>query len=219
MAVQLAAEFQRTAAALARAQGHQRDTIITEHENRLHTLLRVAYGDIFRTFGERARRLLPKKDDARFEASALRFVRKWSDKRSEEISKTTSRRLDRILARATSEGLHEDRIAGEIIDLIGGTMGTARARTIARTETHSASQDAAFEVAQGSGLSLQKQWVSVEDARTREDHVDANDNIVPLEEAFKVGDDELYYPGDPTGAPEQIINCRCICVYIQAGNG
>ncbi len=210
----LSAEFNRVAQALAGAPATQRSGILAEHETRLLVLLRRQYGTIFQAFGGRARQLLPKKEDAKFEAAALRFMRKWSDKRSEEISKTTSRRLDRILAEATADGWHEDQTAAAIAERIGGALGTARARTIARTETHSASQDAGFEVAQDSGLKMLKQWVSVQDDRTREDHVEANDQVVPLEEAFKVGDDELQYPGDPTGLPEQIINCRCVCVYI-----
>ena len=31
---------------------------------------------------------------------------------------------------------------------------------------------------------------------------------------FEVGGEELEYPGDPNGSPENVIQCRCQALYI-----
>ena len=58
-----------------------------------------------------------------------------------------------------------------------------------------------------------KEWVPIEDDRTRIDHSDAVNQIVPIKSPFLVGGAELMFPGDPSGPPEQVINCRCAAAY------
>jgi hypothetical protein len=36
---------------------------------------------------------------------------------------------------------------------------------------------------------------------------------------FDVGPDQLMYPGDPTGLPENVINCRCEMKFEEATSG
>ncbi len=229
MRAALAAEFRRVAERLSRADATQREHMITEHEAHLQRILRMTYGTIFRDFGARVLAQIEKsmrteqeykdKLDDEYAATARRFITKWSDKRSGEISRTTSNKLDSIISRGAADGLSEDEIAANITDEIGGAFGSNRALTIARTETHSASQDAMFETVQDTGLNVVKEWVSVADDRTREDHVAANGQVQDMDKPFEVGDDELLYPGDPSGLPEQIINCRCITVYNPVAPG
>jgi len=56
-----------------------------------------------------------------------------------------------------------------------------------------------------------KRWVASGDARTRETHLAAHmrylGNPIPVSEPFHVGGSLLMYPGDPNGAPSEIINC------------
>ena len=54
-----------------------------------------------------------------------------------------------------------------------------------------------------------KEWVSVDDNRTREAHHHADGQVVPLDEPFIVDGEELMYPGDINGSASNVINCRC----------
>lgn len=59
-----------------------------------------------------------------------------------------------------------------------------------------------------------KLWVTVGDDRVRPAHAVADGQIVPTTLKYKVGGELLSYPGDPTGSPENIINCRCSSLTI-----
>ncbi len=151
--------------------------------------------------------------DEEYSDAVRAYTKRWTGRKVANISNTTKAKVERVVRQSAKEGLSEQDTAKLMREKIGGSMGAARARTIARTETHSASQDAAFEVVQASGIEATKEWVAVEDDRTREDHAAANGQEVAMHERFEIGDDELLYPGDPSGMPEEIINCRCVCVY------
>jgi uncharacterized protein with gpF-like domain len=56
------------------------------------------------------------------------------------------------------------------------------------------------------GIDMQKQWLSRMDSRVRDDHASVTGEIVDYNDTFSNG---LRFPGDPNGAPEQVINCRC----------
>jgi uncharacterized protein with gpF-like domain len=60
---------------------------------------------------------------------------------------------------------------------------------------------------------MRKVWISAEDDRTREDHIEADGQAVGMQDSFTIGGWELAYPGDPNGPAEQIINCRCTVGY------
>lgn len=210
----------REAAAEYGLHGHIRRAIY-DHYHALYRVYTTYYRRAYTTFGLRALRSIRaakfsmtplelKNDDAEFEASARRFVAKWAGKRSFSVSKATERKINNAIARGTAEGSTDQ----EVADLIEASVGgEERALTIARTEMHAASQDAAFEAAQASGLGMTKEWVATEDQRTREDHAAANGENIAMHESFEVGDDTLLYPGDPSGQPEQVINCRCVLVF------
>jgi uncharacterized protein with gpF-like domain len=50
-------------------------------------------------------------------------------------------------------------------------------------------------------------WLTSIDGRERESHAAINGEIVEIGEVFSNG---LLYPGDPSGPPEEICNCRCV---------
>lgn len=54
-----------------------------------------------------------------------------------------------------------------------------------------------------------KEWRAQADNRVRDDHADAHGQQKRVHLAFDVGGEKLMYPGDPSGSPENIINCRC----------
>ena len=65
---------------------------------------------------------------------------------------------------------------------------------------------------------LRKRWVATGDSRTRPAHLRAHQryglNPIPVNEPFIVGGEALMYPMDPSGSPENTINCRCREVTI-----
>lgn len=60
------------------------------------------------------------------------------------------------------------------------------------------------------GIKVQKQWMSTLDSRTRDSHKSMDGEIVDTDEEFSNG---LEYPGDPTGDPREVYNCRCTLTY------
>lgn len=109
-------------------------------------------------------------------------------------------------------------IAARVRDAAGVTE--PRARVIARTESHGARNTVnAASVrraasAFGSANAFRRRWQAANDERTRETHKDADGQTVALNEPFTVGRASLDFPGDPSGPPEETINCRCTTITI-----
>jgi hypothetical protein len=108
------------------------------------------------------------------------------------------------------QGWGAQRITTQIIKF-QGEMDNFRAQRIARTEVMRASNEGAMEGVENLGIALKKVWISTNDGREREDH--AQVDPVDYNAKFKVGGEELDYPGDPDASPEQTINCRCAVAF------
>ncbi len=120
-----------------------------------------------------------------------------------------------VIERASLEGLSIPNTAREIVsgvDSMAGYRATALARTDLIGLANGASQAAATDAFAGRD-DVSKVWLATEDERTRDTHVDANGQEVPLNEYFDVGGFPLMYPGDPDGPDEEVINCRCTLIY------
>lgn len=90
-----------------------------------------------------------------------------------------------------------------------------RAETITRTELSRIMNIATFAQQKEAAKAipgLMKEWRAVLDDRTRDAHRAANMQRVPIAEPFVVGGEELMYPLDPAGSPENTLNCRCTSV-------
>jgi hypothetical protein len=131
------------------------------------------------------------------------------------ISETTRRAILNAIEQGQAEGLSVEEIARDIVEATAGEIGLARARRIARTETHAAAMYGQQAAADASPLEFTKTWLATEDHRTRKDHAEANGQTVALDEPFVIGEDghRLMYPGDTSAPPGQIINCRCVALY------
>ena len=86
-----------------------------------------------------------------------------------------------------------------------------RATRIARTETTGAYNAGALNgyMEEGAGV---KVWIATPDEATREDHLEAWGQCVPVAEPFRVGGSFLMFPGDPRGEAGQVVNCRCTTI-------
>jgi len=87
------------------------------------------------------------------------------------------------------------------------------AERVARTETSTAAGKGQFVAAQAQGARY-KAWMSARDGRVREEHAildsDSHYQHIPIDQPYPNGMDHV---GDPSGGPENIINCRCIDHY------
>jgi uncharacterized protein with gpF-like domain len=64
------------------------------------------------------------------------------------------------------------------------------------------------------GMVAYKQWLAVEDARTRPAHAAADGQQQNVGTPFLVGGITMQHPGDPTAPPDEVCNCRCTAVYM-----
>ncbi len=149
-------------------------------------------------------------------ATTSDWARKHAAKKVTEITATTEQRIGNAVADGLSSSDSPDEIARSIREDVGG-MSTARARTIARTETSAAvgtaQQDEMEAASEEMGVDIKKTWAATEDAHTRETHLDADGQERDINDSFQVGDAQLDFPGDPSGPPEEVINCRCVALY------
>ena len=138
---------------------------------------------------------------------------------AEEIGDTTQALLEQLLDDAIAEGLSIGKTADAIAELYDGFKGQ-RAERIARTETIKAFNGGAFQGYKQSGAP-RKEWIAALDDRTRTpdngsdyDHAGAHGEIVAMAEPFVKTGEDLMYPGDPSGAPGNIIQCRCTLAAV-----
>lgn len=140
-----------------------------------------------------------------------------------QITQTTQQDVRGIISRGIRDGLSE-RDIGKLIRDTAPTKSASRAQTIARTEVHAASQASAQSVAEAANLNMVRVWVSSKGERTRTiadgaqfDHLAADGQRVGMNERFVIrgvnGNEELRYPGDPSGSAANVINCRCAVVF------
>lgn len=126
------------------------------------------------------------------------------------INQTQLTQLETTLSNGIQDGLSIANLERRIRDEVGG-MNKVRATRIARTETtmaFNAGQQAVREKLAQDGLASKKQWLSILDDYTREDHVAMNEVVVPIVEPFVLPDaSECMHPGDVDLPPEQRINC------------
>ena len=119
------------------------------------------------------------------------------------------------IQKAISDGL----IAGDSVDQLARRISAAfdsiltdRAALIAETETAAAYGFASNAAAEQAGVEY-KQWIHAGlPKEPRPDHLDADGLVVPMDEAFPIGDPPLMYPHDPDGSAEDVINCGCISI-------
>lgn len=131
-----------------------------------------------------------------------------------EIGTSTLASIRDVIKQGMEEGLGESAI-GEMIEAVAPTKSASRAQTIARTETHRASQGIALDVAKTSDIVMEKVWYSNVDERIRESHIEMDNEKVGMYEDFTLPSGEkLSYPGDPSGLPEETINCRCVAALV-----
>jgi SPP1 gp7 family putative phage head morphogenesis protein len=126
------------------------------------------------------------------------------------ISMTTKDQIERILKQAIKEGWGVEKTVSKIKD---PDLTRYRARMIVRTESVRAMNYAQLKAADNAKYQTEKQWIAIEDKRTRvsHSHFGVDGERRDLYDQFSNG---LLFPGDPDGPPEETINCRCTLGYF-----
>lgn len=132
---------------------------------------------------------------------------------AEQITAYTREIIVKVLSDAAQSGSSFDQIVKLLTS--NNELSTMRARRIARTETVTAANSAAYLNAKESGLLMRKEWLAVNDNRTRHSHKDVDGVTVNIDDYFTVGGAKMLTPGarvQENGLPvppEQVVNCRC----------
>lgn len=128
------------------------------------------------------------------------------------ISQTTIDQIEAVLQNAQQEGWGVDETVKELED---EDLTKFRARLIVRTETVKATNITQLAAADNEDFEMEKQWIAIEDNRTRRSHSHAgvDGERVPLDEPYSNG---LMFPGDPEGDASEVVNCRCTQGFFAA---
>lgn len=228
-------ELSRTYAELTRTAGDTGATagVIAAHGERVASILVANWTNIWSQFGRRIltgamKHAKPEMEVKRdmpltplFDQARQKWIQLFGALKVTQITSTTKEQAEKIInqaiADAVSEGLSEIDTAALLRERMreaGAQLSRLRSRVIARTESHNASTAATQAAAESSEVPMKREWVASMGERTRDDHREANGQLVGMYEPFKVGGESLMYPGDPNGSAEQVINCRCVVAYI-----
>jgi hypothetical protein len=227
----LAARFQRSVAreltkamnaGLKQYQADKSDfgveAVIRSFDKSLTNTMSLEIQNVIKTFGERIlnsnSKTLKDMGEDPFDDALQNYFKVYGLQHVNIISHTTVEQIRSLIRQGELEGLGIEAIAASIRKQIP-SISAYRSATIARTETHTAANVGAQAAAETTGLNLMREWAAAEDERTRESHADADGQIVGMNEPFEVGGEELNFPGDPSGSPENIINCRCAMLFIE----
>lgn len=145
-------------------------------------------------------------------ARAAAFITANAQRVLTNTTETTRRMLREALAQGVSQGQGISELAAIVRDVFDNRRSNAI--TIARTEIVSAYNFATTDAWAQSGEVESHEWLSSRDTIVRPTHVEADGQTVELGSTFTVGEAALSFPGDPTGIPQEVINCRCTTLPI-----
>ncbi len=125
--------------------------------------------------------------------------------------------MRKVLTAAITEG---DSLAVKMDKLLKASddlfyeMSKSRAELIARTESCTTMNAASLELYKAEQIEM-KEWISVQDDRTRDAHLIMDGVVIPMSDRFEVPATSqsegalMMYPGEATAPAGQVCNCRC----------
>ncbi len=131
----------------------------------------------------------------------------------QEIIETTGGDVETRIRRGIEDGLSIRDLAASITELNRSGYPKVRATRIARTESTqalSAGHAAGItQTAEETGLPMGLEWLSVFGSTSREDHMQADGQQVPVDGEFDIGGEKARWPGDHRLSAKQRIACQC----------
>lgn len=126
------------------------------------------------------------------------------------VNRTIQKGLQELLTVAISKGETVSEISAKIRSKFN-QFSAGRATTIARTETGIAASNARAALYEKEGVQY-VQWLTANDEFVRKSHADQDEMIIKTGMRFPNG---LKFPLEFGGAPEEVINCRCVIVAAE----
>lgn len=130
--------------------------------------------------------------------------------------------ITKVIDDGLAEGASTAQLREQVADVIGDdSVWKWRAERIARTEATTAANAAIVATRtererEADGPRMLKRWLAADDERTRPTHRIADGQTVALGEPFTVGRASMQFPGDPTAPPGEVINCRCVTIFVES---
>lgn len=140
------------------------------------------------------------------------FIHARANQLAGPVTQTTYEQIQGALSAGVAEGEGIPQLAARVREVFD-TASKTRATTIARTEVISAYNGSATLTATsyGSDVVAGQEWIATRDSRTRDQHAERDGEIVDVGALFSGG---LAYPGDPSGDPADVVNCRCTVAFL-----
>ena len=179
----------------------------TAKENKLLAEISFPFIEEFmRSAGEEAVDAINPAETFDVTEALMKQMKERAKNMAKEVNSTTVDKLAAAIAEAIKEGEGIAQMT-ERVNAIYSEYPTYRAEMIARTEATAANNIGFQEGYKQSGVANAKEWISTGDGRTRDSHIHLDGEVVGVDEKFSNG---LRYPGDPSGSPDEVINCRCV---------
>ena len=170
---------------------------------------------------EHGNELLNKKGVKEISDEVRRLFNLWVDNYGLELCRdmnnTTKKKLRKALSESIERGEDLRKQVKALIEVADDSFAEdkkARATLIARTESCSTMNAGAMELYKAEGINY-KEWISVQDDRTRDSHLLMDGTVVPVTDKFEVPATSqtegawMDYAGDPSAPAGQVCNCRC----------
>ena len=122
-----------------------------------------------------------------------------------------TRQINSSVLQGVLQGESIPKIADRLLPIVGNNEAASirTARTMVTGAENRGRQDRYTEYEE-QGVVMRKVWIATPDGRTRNWHMSMDGQEVGVDEEFVDGHgNPLEYPGDPSGAPDSIYNCRC----------
>lgn len=193
--------------------------IMKEAIIKIYQLVGLAFAkSIYRAFKGKEEDIIIKQDEALEDAwaeSMRAYITISGGEKIAGVSKETLKQIRKSLDKVAQLGLSIPE-ASKLIRSDWQGMSRMRSVRIARTEIIGASNRGAIIGAESTGIPMEKEWISTRDDRTRSeafDHIEPDGQLQALNGRFNVSGEELEFPGDASGSPGNVINCRCSVAF------
>ena len=170
---------------------------------------------------EHGNELLNKKGVKEISDEVRRLFNLWVDNYGLELCRdmnnTTKKKLRKALSESIERGEDLRKQVKALVAVADDSFAEdkkARATLIARTESCSTMNAGAMELYKAEGINY-KEWISVQDDRTRDSHLIMDGTVIPITDKFEVPAMDnvdgafMDYAGDPSAPVGQVANCRC----------
>lgn len=124
-----------------------------------------------------------------------------------KMQKWNGKKVNAEILQGILQGESIPKIAQRLQNVCGSNKAVAirNARTMI-TASQNSGRIAGFRQAESDGVIMKKVWIATEDSRTRDSHIAINGEMQDNNKTFSNG---LMFPGDWSGRPEEVYNCRC----------